>query len=287
MQKGIIYHLLKNPVAQNKLRAEIDAADLSFPASFAETRDLPYLDAVIKEGLRMHPPIGNILERVVPSPGLTLRDGRVIAPGTIVGMNQWVVSRAKEVYGDDSDVFRPERWLREENETILAYKARLKMMKEGDLVFGGGNRICTGRHMAAIEMFKVTATLFSRYDVSDMTPAICESSNSSGMCNFMLNYSIDGARGPQHGLDASSMVVHFYRRHTSENNSTSTVICIRHNPRVPRQVLLRSSGVKDDKEETKQEERGIQRSPFRKRQREEKVTNVEDKEEQKRRVPEK
>ncbi|KAK7708535.1 hypothetical protein SLS64_006637 [Diaporthe eres] len=164
VQKGIIYHLLRNPVALAKLRAELDAAVLSIPASFAEIRDLPYLDAVIKEGLRMHPPIGNILERIVPSPGLALRDGRVIAPGTIVGMNQWVVSRDKEVYGDDAGVFRPERWLRGDNETIVAYEARLKMMKEGDLVFGGGNRICTGRHMAAIEMFKVTATLVSRYD---------------------------------------------------------------------------------------------------------------------------
>lgn len=115
----------------------------------------------------MHPPVGNILERVVPTPGLVLRDGREIAPGTIVGMNQWVISRNKEIYGEDADVFRPERWLRGNDETLVAYEARLKMMKDGDLGFGGGNRICTGRHMASLEMFKVTATLFSRYDVSD------------------------------------------------------------------------------------------------------------------------
>lgn len=170
MQQGIIYHLLRDPLAQAKLRAELDAADLSFPASFSEIKDLPYLDAVIKEGLRIHPPVGNILERIVPAPGLVLRDGRVIAPGTIVGMNQWVVSRDKEVYGEDADIFRPERWLRGSNETAVAYAARLKMMKNGDLAFGGGNRICTGRHMASIEMFKFTATLFSRYDVSGRTP---------------------------------------------------------------------------------------------------------------------
>lgn len=169
VQKGVIYHLLRNPLAEAKLRAELDSAGLSFPSSFAETKDLPYLDAVIKEGLRMHPPVGNILERIVPTAGLALRDGRVIAPGTIVGMNQWVVSRNKEIYGGDADVFRPERWLRGDDETLVAYEARLKMMKDGDLGFGGGNRICTGRHMASLEMFKVTATLFSRYDVSDDT----------------------------------------------------------------------------------------------------------------------
>lgn len=170
MQKGLIYHLLRNLVAQAKLRAELDSARLSFPASFAETKDLPYVDAVIKEGLRMHAPIGNILERVVPSSGLTLRDGRIIAPKTIVGMNQWVISRNKEVFGDDADAFRPERWLRGDDETAVAYELRLKIMKEADLSFGGGNRVCTGRNMATCELFKVTATLFSRYDVSDIDP---------------------------------------------------------------------------------------------------------------------
>lgn len=181
VQKGIIYHLLRNPVAQAKLRAELDSAELSFPASFAETKDLPYLDAVVKEGLRMHPPVGNILERVVPAPGLALRDGRVIAPGTIVGMNQWLISRDREVYGGDADIFRPERWLRGNDEPLMAYEARLKLMKDADLSFGGGNRICTGRHMAYIEMFKVTATLFSRYDVSGVIPAACRLSIMTNM----------------------------------------------------------------------------------------------------------
>ncbi|KAK2602592.1 hypothetical protein N8I77_009110 [Diaporthe amygdali] len=165
VQKGIIYHLLRNPLAKAKLRDEINTAAISFPASFAETKSLPYLDAVIKEGLRMHPPVGNILERIVPTSGLTLSDGRMISPGTIVGMNQWVISRNKNIYGDDVEAFRPERWLRGDNETSVAYEARLKTMKEADLSFGGGNRICTGRYMATCELFKVTATLFSLYDI--------------------------------------------------------------------------------------------------------------------------
>ncbi|KAG8159003.1 hypothetical protein KVR01_011446 [Diaporthe batatas] len=172
VQKGIIYYLLRNPTAQARLRAELDAGGVSSPASFAETKDLGYLDAVVREGLRMHPPVGNILERVVPASGLPLPDGRVIAPGTIVGMNQWVVSRNKEVYGEDADVFRPERWLRGDGEAAAAYEARLRIMREGDLSFGGGNRICTGRHMASMEMFKVTATLFSRYDIELEDPSM-------------------------------------------------------------------------------------------------------------------
>lgn len=220
MQKGIIYHLLRNPTAQAKLRAELDTAGVSFPASFAETRDLKYLDAVIKEGLRMHPPVGNILERVVPSSGLPLRDGRVIAPGTIVGMNQWVISRNKEVYGDDADVFRPERWLRGDSETSAAYEARLKSMKEADLSFGGGNRICTGMHMASLEMFKVTATLFSRYDVSNMThPTDCVSLGGHVVHYLILRIFADRARRPQHGLDCLLVVVRVHQGSESQDKS--------------------------------------------------------------------
>ena len=67
VQKAIIYHLLRNPSVLDKLRAELDAANLPFPASYEETRNsskLPYLEAVIKEGLRIHPTVGLVLERV-------------------------------------------------------------------------------------------------------------------------------------------------------------------------------------------------------------------------------
>lgn len=116
--------------------------------------------------MRMHPVISGILERVVPLTGLSLPDGRIIAPGTKVGINPWVSSRNKDIYGEDADVFRPERWLQCECETVTQYEARFKRMKDADFTFGSGNRVCVGRNMATVELHKVTATLFSRYDVS-------------------------------------------------------------------------------------------------------------------------
>lgn len=166
VEKATIYHVLRNPAVLVKLQAELDAANLSFPASYAETRDLPYLNAVIKEALRIHPPVGHIIERVVPAAGLRLPDGRLIAAGTIVGMNPWVLKRNKLVYGHDADTFRPERWLRGSEESLDEFEDRFRVMRESDLTFGAGNRACTGRNMAQIELCKMTATLFGRYDVS-------------------------------------------------------------------------------------------------------------------------
>lgn len=115
----------------------------------------------------MHPVIGGILERIVPESGLTLPDGRTIAPGTKVGINPWVLTRNKEVYGEDSDVFRPERWLKSEGESEEAYEARAKAMKDIDFTFGAGRRVCVGSNVATVEIHKLTSTLFSRYNVSD------------------------------------------------------------------------------------------------------------------------
>lgn len=73
---AIIYFLMKNPTCLQKLRDEIDTAiregALSDPATFQEAQKLPYLQATIKESLRMHAAVGQILSRVVPEGGTQL-----------------------------------------------------------------------------------------------------------------------------------------------------------------------------------------------------------------------
>lgn len=172
VQEAIIYHLLRNPAALDRLRAELDAADLAFPPSYKSVNDiarLPYLGAVIKEGLRMHPTVGLCLERVVPGPGLTLPDGRFIPAGTTVGLNPSVVTRDRNVYGPDAEVFRPGRWLPRAlaAEDPGVYRERVRRMDElNSFVWGGGNRTCLGRNLATTSLYKVTAMLFVRYDVA-------------------------------------------------------------------------------------------------------------------------
>ena len=58
-------------------------------------------NAVVREAMRLHPGIGMALERVVPAGGLPLKDGRVVPPGTVVGLNPWVIHRDRGVYGED------------------------------------------------------------------------------------------------------------------------------------------------------------------------------------------
>lgn len=118
---AILYHLLRTRRCLERLRVEIETfrseGQLSDRPTFKETQQMPYLQAVIKEALRVHPATGLPLERVVPHGGAEIA-GRHFREGSIVGVNTWVEHRNPIVFGDDADVFRPERWLIDDAETL-------------------------------------------------------------------------------------------------------------------------------------------------------------------------
>jgi hypothetical protein len=70
---AIMYYLLKNPACFQKLRTEVDGFGTGKRhITFKESQEMTYLQAVIKEALRMHPATGLPLERVVPPGGATI-----------------------------------------------------------------------------------------------------------------------------------------------------------------------------------------------------------------------
>lgn len=111
-----LYYLLRNPSSMSRLVNEIDEAYASGllidsdPITFKQVQDLPYLQAVIKEALRLHSVTGLPLQRVVPAGGAMLA-GRKFPAGSTVGINAWVAHRNEAVWGKDAAHWRPERWL--------------------------------------------------------------------------------------------------------------------------------------------------------------------------------
>lgn len=87
----VIYHMAKNPAKAGKLRQEIreheESKTISDPVTFKEAQDMPYLQAVIKEALRIHPVTGQILSRLVPSGGATIC-GRYFPEGVRVPLSK-------------------------------------------------------------------------------------------------------------------------------------------------------------------------------------------------------
>ncbi|KAE8381755.1 cytochrome P450 [Aspergillus bertholletiae] len=162
---SVVYHTLKNPRVHRKLRDELYAAKLSLPARWKDLQGLTYLDAVMRESMRVNPGVGLMLERVVPEGGFTLPDGRFISEGAVVGMNPWVVNRNETIFGARPEEFIPERWLPSPDESNEAYQARFAKMKGADFTFGAGTRACLGRYLSQLESYKLIATLFSTFEM--------------------------------------------------------------------------------------------------------------------------
>lgn len=162
---SVFYYLLKNPQYYKKLVNEIDNAVRNGTieardngaVSWTEAQKLPYLDAVIQESFRLHPAPGLILERIVPPQGMDIL-GNFIPGGTIVGCNPWVVHRHKPTFGDDVDVFRPERWLE-------SSPAQLKEMRAAMFQFGAGARTCIGKNISLLEIYKLVPSFLRRFEV--------------------------------------------------------------------------------------------------------------------------
>lgn len=146
-------YLLTTPSALHKLRAEMDQGikdgRISSPVTNAEAKELPYLQAVIKEGLRMHPPFIGLLAKEVPPQGEVIK-GRFVPGGTKIGHSIWHAQRSEKVYGSDAEVFRPERWLE-----VVDEKAARLMEDTVQLCFGYGRWGCLGKGIALMELNKV------------------------------------------------------------------------------------------------------------------------------------
>ncbi|PKS05393.1 hypothetical protein jhhlp_008768 [Lomentospora prolificans] len=150
--RGTLLNLMTAPNAYYRLQKEIDEAvadgRASSPIQVAEARNLPYLQAVLYEGLRINIPFSGLATKIVPPGGDTI-NGQFVPGGTRIGQNFLGVQRSKEVFGDDPDLFRPERWLNIDDAKLS------KQRHHVELVFGAGRWGCGGKTVALIEMNKI------------------------------------------------------------------------------------------------------------------------------------
>ncbi|OOF92709.1 hypothetical protein ASPCADRAFT_509112 [Aspergillus carbonarius ITEM 5010] len=158
---SIMYQLLRNPTALGRLRREINEFEeqgrCSTRVTFKESQDMPYLQAVMKEAIRMHSATGLPLWRVVPAGGAEI-SGHFFPEGTVVGINTWVAHYDESVF-PDAKSFRPERWIEAESNP-----EKLKVMNEMYMPFGLGSRTCIGKHISILEMSKLIPRVVREFD---------------------------------------------------------------------------------------------------------------------------
>jgi len=148
------YYVLHRPSIRHRLEAELREAwpVLEETPPYEVLEKLPYLTAVIKEGLRMFP--GVVAHpRVVPPEGAVI-SGSFIPGGTVVGQSFVFVHRSPLMY-ERPEEFMPDRWL---GPNAKACEAALS-------VFSKGPRSCFGVNLAYAELYLGVAHLFRLFEL--------------------------------------------------------------------------------------------------------------------------
>ncbi|KAH0289030.1 putative P450 monooxygenase [Aureobasidium namibiae CBS 147.97] len=128
---------------------------------------LPYLDAVIRETLRLYAPLPASEPRSLPT-DCTI-DGYSIPARTVVNMSPYSLHRNADVFEEPLD-FNPDRWFDEAEKVAL--------MNRWFWAFSSGGRMCIGLHLAMAEMTVLVVAVYREYTTSiapgfeDKSPAI-------------------------------------------------------------------------------------------------------------------
>ncbi|KAF1335555.1 Cytochrome p450, partial [Globisporangium splendens] len=125
--------------------------------SMDDVQQLVYLDAALKESLRLNPVVA--LNSRIAVRDTTLSDGTFIKKGTKVSMPHYATARLEAFWGKDAAEYNPERWLDPvTRKPILVSPYRYT-------TFSGGPRVCIGMKFAMVEMKIAMATVLSQFDV--------------------------------------------------------------------------------------------------------------------------
>ncbi|KAI2887858.1 hypothetical protein CBS11852_7358 [Aspergillus niger] len=153
-----LFNIIHNRTIHDRLLAELKTV-MSTPTSHAQyiqLEQLPYLKAVIKEGLRYSSPAASRTPRLVPPGGVRLPDGRFIPAGTRVGMAIYHIHYNEDLFENPHE-FDPERWL--QGPEITAKRAKFLVP------FSRGSRSCLGINLAYMEMYMAIAYIVRRFDL--------------------------------------------------------------------------------------------------------------------------
>ncbi|ORY58096.1 cytochrome P450 [Pseudomassariella vexata] len=158
MTQPQVYRKIKDVIMQ-----AIRDGNISHPIRYEEAGKIPYLQAIIYEGLRMRTPAPGLYLKTVPAEGEVIH-GKFIPGGTAIGMNNASLQRSTKLFGSDADVFWPERFLEVDAET------RLEMERNVELAFGYGRWMCAGKPVAFMELNKVFFELLREFDFQLVDP---------------------------------------------------------------------------------------------------------------------
>lgn len=161
---SLFFTLSQRPDIFRKLQHEIDSSGIPLTPSFSQLKSLPYLRATLNEVQRLYPAAPENDRQAINDTTLPLGGGSdqkspvFVKKGAVVHWSIFALHRRKDIYGDDAEEFRPERWL-----DGLDGKKGLRVTWEY-IPFSGGPRVCMGQQFALMEVSYLTVRMVRGFE---------------------------------------------------------------------------------------------------------------------------
>ncbi|KAG6623522.1 Cytochrome P450 [Phytophthora cinnamomi] len=161
------YCLSQNPQVETKVRNELlsklpELFNGDCSPSMDEVSELTYVEAALRETLRLYPSVPIVSKEAVED--AVLSDGTFIAAGALAGLPMYGLGRMPHVWGPDAAEFKPERWIDSQTGKLISVSAYQF------IAFNAGPRLCLGKNLAMLEMKLIVASLLSKYHVELQSP---------------------------------------------------------------------------------------------------------------------
>ncbi|KAK6139027.1 hypothetical protein DH2020_027225 [Rehmannia glutinosa] len=158
LTEWIMAELILNPKIQKTLHSELQ--NLASNGGFLTDADIaksPYLEAVVKETLRLHPPGPLLSWARLSTADVHLSNGMIIPTNTTAMVNMWAITHDPKIWNDPL-VFRPERFLGSVN-NVDVRGSDLRLAP-----FGAGRRVCPGKNLGLATVSLWVAKLVQNFE---------------------------------------------------------------------------------------------------------------------------
>ncbi|WP_017652954.1 cytochrome P450 [Fortiea contorta] len=150
---GVWLLLSRYPQVRDKLLAELQQVLGNNSPSIADIPQLPYTEMVIKEAMRIYPPVFMMAREAAQDCEI---GGYEVPSGCMLMMSQWVMHRHPRYFAEP-EVFKPERWTNDLEKSLP---------RGVYFPFGDGPRICIGKSFALLEAVLILATIARKFELT-------------------------------------------------------------------------------------------------------------------------
>lgn len=182
LTEWVMAEMILNPNVQTKLQRELDLVVGNKTLTDADVAKLPYLQAVIKETLRLHPPGPLLSWARLSTSDVHLSNDMVIPANTTAMVNMWAITHDPNVW-DEPWVFKPERFSKSHGGTDVDVRGNDLRLAP----FGAGRRVCPGKNLGLVTVSLWVAKLVQQFewvqaeahhvDLTELLKLSCEMKN--------------------------------------------------------------------------------------------------------------